>query len=262
MEKQSKTSWANVHFMPQRIRQPVDPIRICLVGAGGTGSQVAMGLARINYSLINMNHPGLEVFIFDPDDITGPNVGRQLFAESEIGMNKALAITTRINRFFGFAWQAESYKYTGQRGNILITCIDSVKDRWKIKNLIVKHKGNAEAPALGFRERQYYWIDTGNDFDFGQIVMGSCNRFKQPTKESVKWLSNVFDLHPDFNQVDREDEPSCSIAQALGKQDLFINSIIANYTCHLTWKILTQQYLDYHAIYVNLQTLQTRKRKL
>ena len=31
-------------------------------------------------------------------------IGRQLFSETELGMNKATAAVTRVNRFFGTAW--------------------------------------------------------------------------------------------------------------------------------------------------------------
>ena len=65
--------------------------------AGGTGSQVATNLARMDMALRALGHPGLHVTVFDPDTVSEANIGRQLFSESEIGLNKAVALVTRIN---------------------------------------------------------------------------------------------------------------------------------------------------------------------
>lgn len=72
---------------------------VFVIGAGGTGSQVATGLARISVALQALGHPGLHVTVFDPDTVTEANIGRQLFSGSELGLNKAAALVTRINRF-------------------------------------------------------------------------------------------------------------------------------------------------------------------
>lgn len=257
-----KFDFSKVHFTPDRFRNPIDKVSICLIGCGGTGSQVAMALARINYALINTGHPGLEVVIFDIDSISASNIGRQLFSESEIGLPKSVAIANRINRFFGFDWQGIHGEWKGYQSNITITCVDNVKTRWQIKNRLVWTKKNAEQGHITFGKRQYYWLDTGNDYDFGQIVLGTCRRFKQPTKKSVKWLPNIFDLHPDFDMQERENKPSCSLAMSLQHQDLFVNSIVASYTGHLLWKLLTKEYLTYNALYINLDSMKCSKRNL
>ena len=70
-----------------------------LIGAGGTGSQVLTALARMNHALTELNHAGLSVRLWDDDVITEANLGRQLFAESELGLYKSVALINRINRF-------------------------------------------------------------------------------------------------------------------------------------------------------------------
>ena len=82
-----------------------------LIGAGGTGSQVLSALARINHSLIALNHAGIFVRVFDNDIVTNANLGRQLFAASELGLNKAAVLINRINRFFGTDWKAVTSTY-------------------------------------------------------------------------------------------------------------------------------------------------------
>ena len=38
-----------------------------------------------------IGHPGLHVTVFDPDTVSQANIGRQLFSETELGLNKAVS---------------------------------------------------------------------------------------------------------------------------------------------------------------------------
>ncbi len=89
-----------VHFTDKYLLQPTNPVMVNLIGAGGTGSQLLTALGRINLSLNALQHPGIFVRVFDDDIITAANKGRQLFADSEIGLPKAAALINRVNRFF------------------------------------------------------------------------------------------------------------------------------------------------------------------
>ena len=75
-----------VHFTDNALINPTNPITVNLIGAGGTGSQVLTALARMNYALAELNHAGLSVRLWDDDVISEANLGRQLFAESELGL--------------------------------------------------------------------------------------------------------------------------------------------------------------------------------
>lgn len=96
-----------IHYTDRYLLNPHHPVTVFVIGAGGTGSQVATNLARISIALQALGHPGLHLTVFDPDTVTEANIGRQLFSESELGLNKAVALVTRINRFFGFSWEAK-----------------------------------------------------------------------------------------------------------------------------------------------------------
>ena len=86
-----------IHYTDNYLLKPYHPVTIFVIGAGGTGSQVITNLARMDMALRALGHPGLHVTVFDPDTVTEANIGRQLFSESELGLNKAMAIVTRIN---------------------------------------------------------------------------------------------------------------------------------------------------------------------
>src|SRR3569833_773725 len=93
------------HFTPaELISRTVD---VHLVGCGGNGSQMLTGLTRQNQAITTLGHRGLSVVVHDPDTVSEANMGRQLFSAADIGQYKAIALTHRINAFFGLDWQAE-----------------------------------------------------------------------------------------------------------------------------------------------------------
>ena len=101
-----QTHKERVHFTDTALLNATNPIKVHLIGAGGTGSQVATALARINHALVALGHAGLSVTLWDNDLVTPANLGRQLFSACELGMYKSTALISRINRFFGTDWRA------------------------------------------------------------------------------------------------------------------------------------------------------------
>lgn len=106
---------SKVHFTDSELISPTNPISVNLIGAGGTGSQMLTALARMSHALTELNHAGLSVRLWDDDVITEANLGRQLFAESELGLYKSVALINRINRFFGTSWKADTVKFEKDR---------------------------------------------------------------------------------------------------------------------------------------------------
>ena len=95
-----------VHYIDNYLINPQHPVTVNLIGAGGTGSQVLTCLARLDTALRGLGHPGLFVTLYDSDIVTEANIGRQLFSPSDIGLNKAQCLVTRMNNFFGNDWKA------------------------------------------------------------------------------------------------------------------------------------------------------------
>ena len=133
-----------IHFTDRYLLNPRHPVTVFVIGAGGTGSQVITNLARMSMALQALGHPGLHVTVFDPDTVSQANIGRQLFSETELGLNKAVSLVTRINRFFGYAWTAEpksfpTKKFSGyDTANIFITCTDNIRSRLEIWKFLKK----------------------------------------------------------------------------------------------------------------------------
>src|SRR3984885_4119352 len=83
-------------------------VRVLVVGAGGTGSSIAMGLPYLDQAMRVWGHShGLEVVMMDADTVSETNCIRQPFSASDIGQNKATVLINRINLFWGTRWRAE-----------------------------------------------------------------------------------------------------------------------------------------------------------
>ena len=253
-----------IHFIDKYLKSPTHRITVGVIGAGGTGSQVLNGLARMDIALRKLNHKGLYVKCFDKDIVEPSNIGRQLFMNSEIGINKAEALINRLNRFFSLDWDnaGEYQPYVEKyRPNIYITCVDNVKVRKEIAGLKYDFNSN------NIHNTPFYWIDYGNAKNIGQVVLGSFRNIKQSIydrkivqKKTVKKLKNVCELFPDM--VDDNTTPSCSLAEALERQDLYINSTLANIGLALLWKLFREDYISYHGAFVNLQTFKINPIKI
>lgn len=249
-----------VHYVDNYLLNPYHPVTISLVGCGGTGSQVLTSLGRISYALQQLGHPGLYVTAYDGDIVTEANCGRQLFSMQEIGHNKAEVLVTKMNMFFGTNWKAVSKMYDERSGysNIVISCVDTVKSRLTI----AKHlKGSIRKVDF---QKVYYWMDFGNMLDRGQVIIGTVGKeHKQPDgrEDAVATLRNVTDFF-DLKAVKDEDSgPSCSLAAALRKQDLFINSTLAQVGCALLWKMF-KGVIDTQGAFVNLDTMKVNPIKI
>ncbi len=244
------------HYVHNYILDPYHELTVNVIGCGGTGSQVMTALGRMNYALKKLGHPGLHVTAFDADIVTAANCGRQLFSEQEIGSNKASALVTKLNFFFGTKWESvsEHYKEGSPMANITVSCVDTAKARLEICDSFMHPTNTTDEHAT------YYWLDMGNLADRGQVVLGTAplRNVVQPKKRNdcvstLPDVTKVFDLR---NVKEKDQGPSCSLAEALSRQDLFVNSAIANAGMALLWKMFSVGYLDMQGAFLNLSTMQ------
>ncbi|EHB91922.1 PRTRC system ThiF family protein [Alistipes indistinctus] len=249
------------HFSDSYLLNPQHPVTINVIGAGGTGSQVVTSLARMDQALRTLGHCGLSVRVYDPDLVSESNIGRQLFGEADLGLNKAQCIITRINRFFGSDWQAETTHYPQEEdntsANLFITCTDSVSSRVNLARLL---KSTGRGNSYTDYATPLYWCDFGNAQKTGQIILGTIREnIEQPKSkkfQTIQRLPCVTDYVKSYGTIKDEDSgPSCSLAEALNKQDLFVNSTLAHLGCSLLWKLFREGLILYHGLYLNLDTL-------
>lgn len=267
------------HYTDKYLLDPSLRITVALVGCGGTGSQVLSGLARMNEALEALGHGGLLVTVYDADVVTESNVGRQLFSMADVGLNKALVSVTRINRYYGLDWIAKPEHVNSAKQlkhNIVISCVDMAETRVQIAEWLqvcLSTKQSHEPDT-----RNYYWLDYGNLQHTGQVVLGTVGRVEQVKydknrNETIHTLEqrqsrayklpNVVELLPDIKKIKSKDTgPSCSLLQALNRQDLFINSTLANLGLALLWRLFREGRTDYQGAYLNLKTMQVNAIKV
>lgn len=265
-----------VHYTADYIINPAHPVTVNVIGCGGTGSQVITLLARMHAALLALGHTGLYVRAIDPDKVTDANMGRQLFSPADVGFCKCTVLIGRINRFFGTDWEAIPQYYTAKNkiscANITISCVDSGAARKEIKSalmvIVEKLESNEKNRITANWQRGYiepfkkpfYWMDFGNMQDRGQVVLGTLLKIKQPAKSDFNCkdsLPTIDKVHPDILKDNKKDNqgPSCSLAEALGKQDLFINSTLAQFGMDILWKLFREARLTQYGAYVNLESL-------
>lgn len=250
------------HYVHNYLLNPRHEVTVIVIGAGGTGSQVITSLGRMNYALKELGHMGLQVKIYDADIVTSANCGRQLFAPQEVGINKAIVLATKLNMFFGTSWEAvsENFSEETEGANIVISCVDTVQSRLAIKENLLSDKFH----YVSDMNRTFYWMDFGNMFDRGQVVIGTPHPIEQPKGrgdcvDSLRMITDVFDLS---EADDKDSGPSCSLAEALSRQDLFINSTLANIGMAVLWKFFTKGVLDYQGAFLNLNSMKVNPIKI
>lgn len=168
--------------------------------------------------------------------------------------------------------------------DLVIGCVDSRKSR---RGIAAWGKRFGHDPHRA--SDRHYWLDVGNLSNTGQVILGEFTpaaldkqtRHKlkhppgtlaesfghQPTATESRnalaaWrrellpihLPNVTDLFPDIldPSVPEEDLPSCSLAEALETQDLFVNQAVTTFALQLLWMFFRQGGLDHHGYFVNL----------
>jgi PRTRC genetic system ThiF family protein len=244
-----------VHYAhPYLLQANGHPITVALIGAGGTGSQMLRLLGQIHCAMIGLGRPGLQVTVYDPDTVSEANVGRQLFSPADVGRGKAELLVYRVNAFFGtqWEWRQEAFTtvYGQQLANILITCVDRADFRVSLHHYLAS-AGSAGADMT----RALYWLDLGNSRHTGQAVLGTVSYVMQPTASAYRvegFLPNVTDLFANLLDGDNDDQgPSCSMAEALLRQDLLINSAVALQGASILWELLREGRITRHASFIN-----------
>lgn len=227
------------------------PVRVLLAGAGGTGSHLFGALVSLDCALRALEHPGLRVTVYDPDRVSAANVGRQAFWPGEIGQNKAVTLVQRANLAMGLDWAAVPRRLDPRRDppqdtDLLVTAVDRASVRAEIGK-----RGRAIADP---RPRPVWWLDTGNAAREAQVVLGHWR-----ARAGAGWVPNVFQLYPELADLDDAHRaPSCSAAEALSRQWLPINRIVADVALTLLWRLFREGRLDQHGAFVDLATLSVR----
>ena len=225
-------------------------IAVTVVGAGGNGSRMLTGLAELDRAMRALGHPGgMKVTVIDDDLVSESNIGRQAFFPSDVGIHKAVVLTHRINMSFGLDWTAEPVRLTRHtrcHSDILIGAVDSRAARREIHESM---KSNSTP----------LYLDLGNQADSGQVILGEpLNRWQKP-EDYPDRLPTITDLFPEIldTNIPEDNEPSCSMVEALSRQELYINRVVSDFALNMLWRLFRYGEIDHHGAFINLSTGRT-----
>ncbi len=237
------------HFIHARLL--TSSVKVLLVGAGGTGSRTLESLMCLHRALVAKGHPhGLEVTVADPDKVSAANIGRQTFYACDVGFNKAVVLTNRVNMALNGAavWRASPFLLEATDDlthfDIVIGAVDSRAARAAILTAMTRRHAKAA-----------YWLDFGNKAEVGQVVLGEVEGRHSVARTEPR-LPHAGELFPDLvdPQADTEDDgPSCSLAQALEKQSLFVNQAVSIQGMTILWNLFTKGSIASHGAFVSTE---------
>lgn len=204
-----------------------NPVGICVIGVGGTGSALVDGLCALDATLRQIGHPGFRITCYDADRVQAHNVGRQRYTPADVGLPKVAVLTHRMGLFYGTAISGVPKHYgpkTRSSADLYITATDSAPFR-------------ANFPGWHTGARSALWADLGNGANDAQFVIGSLGR-----SDAATYIPNVVDLFPELRdaefQASQQDVPTCSAEEALMAQSFPINRAIAGYLVDLLWQVI------------------------
>lgn len=228
---------------------PTERIAIDLIGAGGTGSQVADQLASLETTLRALGHPGFDVVLHDGDEVSRSNIGRQRFTAHDIGIVKSIVLVHRINGFYGLDWKASPQYVKDVRhelrstrmDGLVITCVDKAVFRGNLGKTFKKVKTEA------------LWLDMGNGDREAQCVIGHLGL---PADQDR--IPNIHDLYPELLDMAASDQeaPSCSAEEAVTRQPWPINRVVAMVGTELLWDLLRKGSIAVHGQFITLGPIQ------
>lgn len=218
--------------------------RVVVVGAGGNGSIFMSHLCRIWQAWTKLGGSPFQIELWDDDTVSEANLARQCFCEADIGLPKAIVLAQRLRAFYGVPIEPKVERvvrspaaFMEHSGLVVVGCVDNLETRRLIQGGPLKSLKLASHD----RTRDRYWLDLGNADTYGQVILGGHG------------LKDFFDLNPELLKAkDPKDVPSCSMAESLSRQDLFINSTIATLAGQLLWQLMRKGRISHHGYIVNL----------
>lgn len=217
------------------------PVKVLVLGVGGTGGHVVPNLYRLAYSLKDKRP--IEIILADGDTVEKKNLLRQNFVEADLDQKKSVVLAHRYSSAFG----------------VPVNYIpDFIENEEKLAELLMPHQENEIPILLGCvdnnRSRQMchkvflaldnlVYIDSGNGEFTGQVVCGI-------KKNGKTKLNPVCHFYPEMlTDNDKfKSEESCSDAIVSSPQNIMANVMAATIILSYLNGILAMGRLDTHRV--------------
>jgi PRTRC genetic system ThiF family protein len=220
------------------------PVKIILLGAGGTGGYVAPHLYRLLYTLARP----VKAVIADGDIVEQKNLVRQNFISADLGRNKAQVLAERYAQAFGMEAlyipdfiedENRLIELTNSQGglSILIGAVDNNKSRRLCHQVFTK------VPDI-------IYIDSGNGEYTGQVVCGVRRRGRT-------YYKPVGEAYPDV-LLDTDKFPtemSCAQAAVSAPQSIAANIMAAAAVVSYLYNILVLGSIETRSVTFSAKTV-------
>jgi len=232
--------------------------RVLVIGAGGNGSAVLFGLPYLHHALIAWGFTnGLQVTVMDADTVSPTNCVRQPFGAADIGQNKATILINRINLFHQLSWHSDETFFSQDAPNntgssydntvdFVISCVDTRAARREMHEAF----NNVMGPWRSVR----YWLDIGNNASNGQFVLGQpLNCVNRRSKTRLRTVTELFPSIMDTS-LGEGPLPSCSAAEALERQEPFVNNVLATSALSMITRLMRYGQIDHQGAFYNAES--------
>lgn len=250
------------------------PVKVIMLGAGGTGAHIAPHLYRLLYAL---DRP-VKFIICDGDKVEPKNLVRQNFTQADLGENKSKVIAERYSDAFGletsyiptFIEDAERLEELIRR-EVYRCSVEHPKtgrSEWKVMSELViligavdNNRSRKLCHDVFQKARELVYIDSGNGEYTGQIVCGIRRAGKtmyQPVGMLYPEVNSPEDLFPA--------EVSCAEASVSAPQTIVANLMAATAVVTMIYNILvmgrsTVQQTTFSTKSVNIRSIQKQARR-
>jgi len=216
------------------------PVKVVMLGAGGTGGHIAPHLYRLLYAL---DRP-VRFIICDGDVVEDKNLVRQNFIPADLGENKAKVLAERYSTVFGMETEyVPSFVETEEQLKELLT-----PQKWRIgygypekyiyeQVILIGAVDNNKSRQLCHRifqqAKELIYIDSGNGEYTGQVVCGVRRAFKT-------YYPPIGTVYPDvLEDTDKfPTELSCAEASVSAPQSIAANITAATAVVDVIYNIL------------------------
>ena len=217
------------------------PVKVVMLGAGGTGGHIAPHLYRLLYAL---ERP-VRFIICDGDVVESKNLVRQNFIPADLGENKAKVLAERYSTVFGMETEyVPSFVENEERLKELIkprTYHTGVYLSTPITGQVIligavdNNKSRQLCHRVFYQARELVYIDSGNGEYTGQVVCG--------IRSGGRTLYRpVGAAYPDvLKETDKfPTELSCAEASVSAPQSIAANITAATAVVDIIYHILTE----------------------
>ena len=243
------------------------PVKIIVLGAGGTGGYLIPHLYRIAFADKDRNY---RIIICDGDIVEPKNLIRQNFIEQDIGRNKAAVLAERYAGAFGIECEyVPEYIESEQRLSELVRP-DFVKSFWSnisetqrviLIGCVDNNKSRAICHNVFYETESLVYIDSGNGEHTGQVVCG----IRQSGRTTFKPVGT---LYPDILKAEDKlpTELSCAERAVSAPQSVTANLTAATTITSFLYDLLiagnlTTRYVTFSSKIISTRAEIVKKRK-